>query len=92
MDVSDIFYFCSGAGEREEVSEEVARGAGFNKKIEGGGGFRGGGAGRGKGAGGMSVGTGGGELNFFFFRGRNAHQIKSQTKSRKKRAYTTLFQ
>ena len=32
MDVSDVFYFflCSAAGEREEVSEEVARGGRFN--------------------------------------------------------------
>ena len=25
-----LFFFCSGAGEREEVSEEVAGGVGFN--------------------------------------------------------------
>ena len=33
VDVSDIFYlfFCSGAGEREEASEEVAGGA-VNRK------------------------------------------------------------
>ena len=33
VDVLDIFkFFCSGAGEMEEASEEVAGGAGFNKK------------------------------------------------------------
>ena len=39
LDFSDIFFFffCSGAGEREEASEEVAVGAGF-KKNEGRGG------------------------------------------------------
>ena len=39
MDVSDIFYFfCSGAGEREEESEEVAGGTGVSLKSRGRGG------------------------------------------------------
>ena len=33
VDVPDIFYFfCSGSGEREEASEEVAGVGGFDKK------------------------------------------------------------
>ena len=31
VDVSDFFFFCSGAGEREEASEEVAGGPVLNK-------------------------------------------------------------
>ena len=56
-----FIFFCSGAGEREEASEEVA-GAGtvFINFIKGvGGGFWGGGAGGGRARGGMSVGEGG---------------------------------
>ena len=67
MDVSDTFYFFSalGLGEREEASEEVARGGPDLRKIEGGGVPRRR-RGKGKGAGGMSVGRGGGGLNIFF--------------------------
>ena len=49
VDVSDIFYFfCSGAGEKEEASEEVAS---FFRLIQNrgrGGGFQGGGVGGGR--------------------------------------------
>ena len=47
VDVSDIFlfFFCSGAGEKEEASEEVAGGSVLTKNRGRGGGFRGGGVG-----------------------------------------------
>ena len=67
VDVSDVFFFiffCSGAGEREEASEELAGAGRFLIKSRGGG-FRGGGAGGGR-AGGTFVGEGWG-ANFFFF-------------------------
>ena len=75
MDVSDIFYFffCSGAGEKEVASEEVAGGSVFIKNRGRGGGFARRSRGWGKGAGGMSVGEGGG-LNIFF-RAQNSHQV-----------------
>ena len=55
-----FIFFCSGAGEREEVSEKVAGGPVFNLKQREVGGFPRRRRGRGKGTGGMSVGKGGG--------------------------------
>ena len=48
-----LIFFCSGAREREEASDEVAGGAGFFIKIEGWGGVPRRRRGRGKGTGGM---------------------------------------
>ena len=57
MDVSDKFFifFCSSAGDREEVSEEVARGSVLIENTGKAGGYA-----RGRRWGGMSVGGGGG--------------------------------
>ena len=71
MDVSEFFFFCSGAGEKEKASEEVAGGSVLTKTR-----------GRGvleeeawEGEGRWGNGGGGGGLNIFF-RGRNSHQEK----------------
>ena len=59
-----LFFFCSGAGEKEEASKEVA-GRFLIKNRGRGGGFRGGGVGGGRALGECLWGEGGG-ANFFF--------------------------
>ena len=74
MDVSIFFiFFFSGAGEREEASEEVAGGPVLIETRGRGGGDSEEEAREGEGRRGSVCGEGGGGLNIFF-RGRNAHQ------------------
>ena len=69
VDVSDMF--CSGEGEKEEASKEVAGGSALiENRGRGWGVIRG--VGGGAGAEGMSLGKRRG-LNFFVFRGRTSH-------------------
>ena len=67
-----LFFFCSGAGEKEEASEDVARGSVLIKN-RGRGGFSKEDAWEGEGRRGNVSGEGGGGLNIFS-RARNSHQ------------------
>ena len=75
VDVSD--FFCSGVGEKEEASEEVAGGSVLIKNRGRGGGFSEEEAWEGKGRWGNVCGEGGGGLNIFF-RARNSRQVNNQ--------------